>query len=160
MGTRSRIGYETENGAVYSIYCHWDGYPSHNGEILQNHYQDDEKIRALMELGNLSSLAESIDAPPGHSFDNRIEGHSVFYGRDRGETGQEHTTDDSRAAFFARARDGWEEYAYLRVAGEWWISGVGGGAGPMLVKASDPDGIMPAQWRLLCDVLAGEEEVI
>ena len=60
MSTRSRIGIEFENGTVASIYCHWDGYPDNNGVILLEHYQDVEKIKQLIELGDISSLAPEI----------------------------------------------------------------------------------------------------
>ena len=34
MGTRSRIGV-MHGDKVKSVYCHWDGYLEHNGQILQ-----------------------------------------------------------------------------------------------------------------------------
>ena len=34
MGTRSRIGIRNADDSVDSIYCHWDGYPDHNGRLL------------------------------------------------------------------------------------------------------------------------------
>jgi hypothetical protein len=37
MGTRSRIGV-MHGDNVKSVYCHWDGYLEHNGEILLKHY--------------------------------------------------------------------------------------------------------------------------
>ncbi len=39
MSTRSRIAIENVDNTVTSIYCHFDGYVSHNGDILQNHSQ-------------------------------------------------------------------------------------------------------------------------
>lgn len=159
MGTRSRIATETANGSVYSIYCHWDGYPKGVGATLQEHYQDDEKIRALIDLGSLSSLDASIEAPAGHAFESGVDGHTVAYGRDRGETGNEAVVHDTRALFFAHCQDGWEEYAYLRVGTEWWVAPVGGGAGPFLVTAADPDGKLPPRWKLLADVLSGDIEL-
>ena len=57
MGTRSLIsketGYKTE---VESKYCHWDGYPSHNGVLL------DENYNLLSEEGYMSSLGGSIES--------------------------------------------------------------------------------------------------
>jgi hypothetical protein len=86
MATRSTIAFKdplTEN--VYSVYCHWDGYLSNNGKILHEHYNDLEKVRSLVSLGSISSLGESIECLPGHSWDTPVPGHTVFYARDRGE---------------------------------------------------------------------------
>lgn len=64
MSTRSRIGIRNKNGSITSIYCHHDGYPEGVGEILLNNYKTEEKIRKLMELGDMSSLGtEPIDNP-------------------------------------------------------------------------------------------------
>lgn len=73
MSTRSAIAIqETKNGPVRHIYCHYDGYPSHNGKILNEHYRDPAKVKELLALGDMSSLDETIDK-------------SVFYHRDRKE---------------------------------------------------------------------------
>ena len=34
MATRSNIAYKTAEGKIRSVYCHWDGYPAYNGEVL------------------------------------------------------------------------------------------------------------------------------
>ena len=86
MSTRSHIGVKNTNGTVDYIYCHFDGYPEHNGKILTEHYQDMDKVNALMKLGNLSSLAEEIGEK--HNFDNRVRNWCHAYGRDREETHQ------------------------------------------------------------------------
>ena len=70
MSTRSHIGIWNEDGSLDVIYCHWDGYPSYNGAVLLHHYQDPEKIRELIALGDISSLAESVKPAEGeHSFE-------------------------------------------------------------------------------------------
>lgn len=158
MGTRSRIGLQTGNGAVYSIYCHWDGYPSHNGRILMEHYATEERVRALLELGNLSVLDARLDPDPGHEHSvdgQRQRGVCLAYGRDRGETEQEVDVDDTQADFFKRCTEGWEEWAYLFIpeSGQWIVSEVGGGCGPFLGRPNVPPG-----WALLYDVLQGEED--
>ena len=61
MATRSLIGIKLEDNIVKTIYCHWDGYPEHNGKLLIDHYNSPAAITELMELGDLSSLAESPD---------------------------------------------------------------------------------------------------
>lgn len=56
MGTTSKIAIKHKDGSIDSIYCHWDGYLSHNGYILQNFYNTVEKVTKLIQLGDLSSL--------------------------------------------------------------------------------------------------------
>ena len=51
MATRSHIGIKNQDNSVTYIYCHWDGYPGHNGKILLNHYQTEDKVRELMKIG-------------------------------------------------------------------------------------------------------------
>ena len=61
MATRSLIGINLNNSITKIIYCHWDGYPEHNGQLLVNNYTSPSAVVELMELGDLSSLAESPD---------------------------------------------------------------------------------------------------
>lgn len=75
MATRSTISIRNSDGSVTTIYCHWDGYLSYNGKILLNHYTTEEKIRQLMELGDISSLNEEIG-----------EQHLFEFGYDKDET--------------------------------------------------------------------------
>jgi len=96
MATRCNIGiFEKPNeegvSEVRYIYSHWDGYPDGVGFTLKNHYTDEAKIRKLIDGGDISSLREEVEIPDGveHSFDNRSENITVFYGRDRGESGTE-----------------------------------------------------------------------
>lgn len=60
MGTRSTIALEFADGTVEQVYCHWDGYLSNNGKILQNHYMDPFEVKALVSLGGFSSLRETF----------------------------------------------------------------------------------------------------
>lgn len=61
MATRSTIALEYADGTVGQIYCHWDGYLEHNGKILREHYKDPFKVRALLDGGDTSTLAESVE---------------------------------------------------------------------------------------------------
>ena len=85
MATRSTIAIERADGTVARIYCHWDGYPEGVGATLKQHYTTPEKIEALIALGAVSSLDASIECPEGHNFNNRVDGCTIFYGRDRGD---------------------------------------------------------------------------
>jgi hypothetical protein len=97
MATRSRIGIELEDGTVKSIYCHWDGYPEHNGKILNEHYLDRTKVLSLIKLGNISVLDNSISA-------------TVAYHRDRGESYTSPRVNSDIENFFASDI---EEFGYV-----------------------------------------------
>jgi hypothetical protein len=121
MGTRSRIGV-MHGDVCKSVYCHWDGYLSFNGKILQEHY-DSTKANFLVALGDLSSLGANIDIPEGveHSFDKPTEGITIFYGRDRGETGTEFQVDHTFEEFLKRCDDCCAEYYYIMKDGVWYV---------------------------------------
>lgn len=88
MSTRSSIAMLNIDGTVHAHYCHSDGYLSYNGEMLYEHYQDVNKVKELIALGDMSSLAPEVSPPNGanHSFDSRYDDVCVFYGRDRKES--------------------------------------------------------------------------
>jgi hypothetical protein len=86
MATRSHIGVRNTDGTVDYIYCHFDGYPAHNGKILTDHYADMDKVNALMKLGDLSILGPEIGGQ--QDFDDRSTHNRdwcLAYGRDRNE---------------------------------------------------------------------------
>ena len=56
MGTRSAIGYRLPDGSIRAVYCHWDGNPTHQMPILNEHYRTLSKVKALMKPGSMSSL--------------------------------------------------------------------------------------------------------
>ena len=43
-----------------SIYCHFDGYPDHHLPILKENYNTDEKVKELIDLGDLSILDKDL----------------------------------------------------------------------------------------------------
>ena len=63
MGTRSMIGMVEADGSVSAIYCNWDGYLSHNGNLLDKHYDSDVKVAELLALGDLSTLGATPQEP-------------------------------------------------------------------------------------------------
>ena len=142
MATRSTIAMEQPDGKVMQVYCHWDGYLSNNGRILQEHYTDRAKVLALMMLGAISSLRTEIGM--AHDFDARYADSdpkaewTVAYGRDRGEQGTE-------ARVFKDFKDyvdnhQYEEYEYVfRKDGRWYVSPYG------------------REYQLLKEALAAEE---
>jgi hypothetical protein len=84
MATRSYIGVRNTDASVDYIYCHFDGYPEHNGAILREHYSNINRVNELLELGDLSVLGQFIGEKM--DFDKRIQDTCLAYGRDRGES--------------------------------------------------------------------------
>ena len=69
MATRSKIAIENQDGTVTAIYCHWDGYVNGVGKTLFENY-DREKLEQLIELGDISSLGETLDETVAYHRDN------------------------------------------------------------------------------------------
>lgn len=118
MGTRSTIAIQNADGTVTGIYCHWDGYLSHNGRILAENYTDEDSVRALIGLGDLSSLGETIGNKVDFGDYDAHKGQCVAYARDRGETGVEAQTDRHWAALLESYG---QEFNYLFVPGTGWL---------------------------------------
>lgn len=121
MGTRSTIAMREGNGYI-GIGCHWDGYPSNNGKILLEHYTDVAKVRALIALGDISSLKPEVAPKEGepHSFDNPAGNVTIAYMRDRKETGCE-ARECATVGEIADRCD-WPEYVYVFENGAWTYS--------------------------------------
>lgn len=125
MATRSTIAVQHNNGTISQVYCHWDGYLSHNGKLLIENYDTLEKIEQLVSFGDMSSLAEKCIPDPAfpHDFDHKQEDVTVYYGRDRGETGVEPKVftdfEDYKKNFNG------EEYDYIFKDGQWLVSAYG-----------------------------------
>lgn len=119
MATRSRIGIENENGTITSIYCHWDGYPDGVGATLKEHYSNTQKIKMLLNLGDISILGEYVATMDEHTFENPKQGVTVAYHRDRGEKKNEARTDMSIEQFKNHLD---EDYGYVYTKGGNWIT--------------------------------------
>jgi hypothetical protein len=119
MATRSRIAMEMADGTVKSIYCHWDGYPSNNGMILQECYLDEAKVKDLIELGDISSLGSEVNPTGPHTFNDPQSGVTVAYHRDRGEDLRKPLLHKSVPDF---VKSDVEEYGYIFTQeGEWLV---------------------------------------
>ena len=125
MSTRSAIGmFDEKTGKIKSVYCHWDGYPSHNGAILEEHYTETAKVEKLISLGSISLLAERLEPEEGeeHSFDNPVNGVVVAYHRDRkDEYHVPNVWDDEEDYVKNTERSYWAEYVYLWKDGVWMV---------------------------------------
>ncbi len=131
MSTRSTISMQLENGTVKTIYCHSDGYLSHNGQLLLDYYNTPEKVAELLDLGDLSVLDKNINPSPEkseprhdwrskepvyHSFDTPQKDTVIAYGRDRKETG----TDAHIYPSFNNVTQK-QGYDYLFTGGKWFV---------------------------------------
>lgn len=119
MGTRAAITARLKAGYYKTVYCHYDGYPEWTGVTLRDHYNTVEDVEELFRYGDMSFLDVSTECPRGHSFEKKVRGYTVFYGRDRGETGVNGaigaTAEESLKAFGKRC----QEWEYLWEGEQW-----------------------------------------
>ena len=108
MGTRSRVG--VMHGTVCkSVYCHYDGYLSYTGEILNKHY-DSSMANALVARGDNSGVKETLED-------------MNFYaaqGDERAEWMVAHTFEE----FLDQVQGSGCEYYYVMRDGEWYAGSV------------------------------------
>ena len=62
MGTRSSIGCVMPNGEIEYVECRFDGYLSHVGKILVEHYNDLDKVLELLLGGDIESLRADLES--------------------------------------------------------------------------------------------------
>lgn len=76
MGTRSYIALQIEEDEYLTIFCHYNGYPDDNGAILAEHYDKQEKVESLIQLGDLYFL-RCRNARPQRSGERQIRLHQL-----------------------------------------------------------------------------------
>jgi len=150
MATRSLIARALDAG-YESVYCHWDGYPQHNGEILLAHYRTAEAVAELLSFGDISVLGPMIGA--AHDFEQAGRSpFTTFYGRDGGETAE--VIRPAHHPFLHRVLERAEscdcEYLYVFEYGYWTCSA----RGPL--DSGLDDGSEFAIFRRLDDMLSGK----
>jgi hypothetical protein len=129
MGTHSRIGI-MHGDKVKSVYCHWDGYLEHNGQVLQDHYNS-SKTNFLVALGDMSSLKSEIgekhafsqfDLPPEEveAYKELTRDWCTFYGRDRGEVSVWKVA-NTFEEFLDQAEGCGAEFYYIMKDGVWYV---------------------------------------
>lgn len=84
MATRSTIAYEDQEGKVHQVYCHYDGYISGVGKILQENYNTIQSVKELISYGDISTIGPLIGT--AHNFNGSDITETTFYGRDRGDS--------------------------------------------------------------------------
>ena len=134
MATRSRIGLMLEDGTIMHSYCHWDGYPTGVGQTLVMHYSDVDKIKELLSFGDMSFLAPNLNPVGVHSFDNPENGVTVFYKRDRGETGSVDSVVTTLDEYQSVKYSSYIDFLYLFKDGKWFVSNTCNDKGWQLVK--------------------------
>jgi hypothetical protein len=107
MSTRSRIGIENQDGTTTSIYCHFDGYISGVGKLLKEYYTTQAKVKALIKLGDISSL----DMTPSST---------TAYHRDRNEEFSQQTNKSVPDLFNCIYQSG-EEFIYCFTKDNIWL---------------------------------------
>ena len=109
MATRSRIGLQLADGAILSVYHHWDGYPQWLGVTLKAKFNTREKVAELIDGGDISCCDSDSDWDR-----NDVPNHVLYYNA-RGER-TEPRLDLNVDDYFA---DG-EEYAYIFTLDHTW----------------------------------------
>ena len=113
MATISYIGVRNTDASVDYIYCHFDGYPEHNGAILTEYYSNINRVNELLNLGDLSVLGQFIGEKM--DFDKRIQDTCLAYGRDRGES----NVDKKNSGYDELITDQNVDYVYV-FDGDYW----------------------------------------
>jgi hypothetical protein len=108
MGTRSRVGI-MHGDVLKSVYCHYDGYLSCTGQILQEHY-DSVKTNALVARGDNSGIREELDE-------------MSFYA-DRGEDNVSWQVAHSLEELIEQTNACSGEYYYVMKDGVWYAGAV------------------------------------
>ena len=117
MSTRSRIAVKNQNGSYDSIYVHFDGYG--HLPILNQFYSTEDKVRELINLGDLSVLGEEIGTKTDFStFSGQDQ--CLAYGRDRGETSTNPINSVDYGTLLGLARNCGAEYLYIFEKGKRW----------------------------------------
>jgi hypothetical protein len=118
-----------------SVYCHWDGYLEHNGQILATHYTDSTKANQLVSLGDMSCLRPNIGVKHAFSafelpeaerkaFEAEHADSCTFYGRDRGEDNTSWKVAHTFEEFLEQVENCYGEYYYIMRDGVWYCGTV------------------------------------
>ena len=130
MATRSIIGM-VEDREIRYIYCHWDGYPQGVGKMLFQNYQEPAKVKALLDLGDLSQLGREVEVPENpepnysgiqdycHAFATAKD-NSNAYARDMGESLEQTEAQRCGVCVFHDRNNRGAEHVYLFDEGVWY----------------------------------------
>ena len=115
MGTRSRIGIQLKDNSVLSVYCHYDGYPEVNGRVLRDNYDTVEKVRQLIDGGDMSCTWTNA----GWNNETLPESGPLHYTA-RGESLESNAPRYDESIFDFLDKKNNEEYAYIWTVNNEW----------------------------------------
>ena len=115
MGTRSRIGIQLSDESILSVYCHWDGYPEFNGVKLVENFNTREKVKELIDGGDISSLWTN-ERWSNDLLDRHRDVYGPQYYSQRGEDCPPRL-DANKYDYLANG----EEYAYIYTLNNEWV---------------------------------------
>ena len=110
MATSSRIGLQLSDDSIVSVYCHYDGYPAWNGRVLRDHYDTIEKVRELIDGGDMSCTRTNA----GWNNETLPEVGPLYYSARGEDCPPRH--DETMTEFFKNG----EEFGYIYQNGEWF----------------------------------------
>lgn len=124
MSTNSTISIKHGEDDYESVYCHWDGYPAWNGQLLYTFYDTADKVNALLEQGDISSLGANIgEYIPMDSLDQADNEKKYrnfqcsFYKRDRGEN----NVDKQHCSSLGECETQAYNYLFDETDGKWYL---------------------------------------
>jgi len=116
MGTRSRIGIQLADNSVVSIYSHYDGYPEFNGRVLRDHFDTKEKVKDLIDGGDISCLWTNA----GWNNETLPKMGPLYYTM-RNETLESNAPRYDESIFDFLDKKNNEEYAYIWTVNNKWV---------------------------------------
>ena len=118
--TSAGIGMKMPDGSIRAVRLNSDGYPGHAGVILAGWYKTEDRIKALLDLGELSSLGERIGQDDPNAGDL-----TVAYHRDTSEPLKPASSFASIDEYYHNGKgDLAADYLYLYEDGSWLVYGL------------------------------------
>ena len=125
MSTRSTLIRKNPDNSYTTVYCHSDGYPTHNGYMALRHFNTPAKVDALFLYGDLSCIRGNVGRK--HDFNDRVDkapqrvnNWNTYYTRDRGEDTWPRTyTTWAEVLRHGITTD--SEWVYLYKGGQWYF---------------------------------------
>ena len=119
MSTRSVIGILQDEKSVNSVYCHFDGYPEHNGYFLKKYFDTTEKVQNLISNGDISSLVSNQNwQREKHPMINNKQVLKTLYYMDRPEPWENIKPQKHNSVLEFFQRDCCDEFKYLFIPPE------------------------------------------
>ncbi len=111
MGTRSYIAKQVGSNSYRTIFSQLDGYPSYLGMLLMDHYNTEDMVDKLLNLGDIYVLKPKLEpnANQPHDFLNRQKDVTLAFSRDFNEEGF-----DASIKTLEELEENWEiEFVYV-----------------------------------------------